>query len=162
MTASVIVGVDGSPSAALVGSVARAVRQRCPDLAIDTRLADGNVAATYALEEARTRGSDLYILLVRSSAGGADPAEADLDDVIEGHSDVKIHREVRSGDSAAPVISRLAREVDAGLIVVGTRGLGGFRGLLVGGTARTLVDHAPCPLLVISKSTVVRFQGGAT
>jgi nucleotide-binding universal stress UspA family protein len=34
------------------------------------------------------------------------------------------------------------------LLAVGSRGLGGFRGLLVGSTSQWLANHAPCPVLI--------------
>jgi nucleotide-binding universal stress UspA family protein len=37
----------------------------------------------------------------------------------------------------------------AELLVVGTRGAGGFRGLLFGSTADQVVRHAPCPVVVL-------------
>jgi nucleotide-binding universal stress UspA family protein len=37
----------------------------------------------------------------------------------------------------------------AQLLVVGSRGLGGFRGLLVGSVTHQVVAHAPCPILVV-------------
>jgi nucleotide-binding universal stress UspA family protein len=37
----------------------------------------------------------------------------------------------------------------ADLLVLGSRGLGGFQQLLLGSVTRKCVDHAPCPVLVV-------------
>lgn len=46
-------------------------------------------------------------------------------------------------------IVALAEELDAGLIVIGSRGLGGVRRALMGSVSDSVVRHAHCPVLVI-------------
>ena len=47
----------------------------------------------------------------------------------------------------AIIISALDQKVD--LIVIGTRGLGGFKRLLMGSVSTGVVTHAHCPVLVV-------------
>ena len=44
---------------------------------------------------------------------------------------------------------RLAEELDAGLTVVGSRGLGGVRRALIGSVSDSVVRYAHCPVLVV-------------
>jgi nucleotide-binding universal stress UspA family protein len=55
---------------------------------------------------------------------------------------------VRSGDPA-PTLLEVADDVDADLVVVGTRGRVGPAGLLLGSVARTVADRARRPTLVV-------------
>lgn len=73
-----------------------------------------------------------------------------IDDALSragGAGDVEIRRTVRPG-SAGAVLCEVAR--GAGLLVVGARGLGGFRGLLVGSVSQQVIAHSPCPVALIT------------
>lgn len=47
------------------------------------------------------------------------------------------------------VIIDLAKEQGFGLIVMGSRGLGAITGLLLGSVSDRVVNHSPCPVLII-------------
>jgi len=50
-------------------------------------------------------------------------------------------------EQAAAALTEAAKNAD--LLVVGTRGLGGFKELLLGSVSHQCVLHAPCPVVVI-------------
>lgn len=55
--------------------------------------------------------------------------------------------QVVKGDSPASAILDAARDAD--LVVVGSRGHGGFPGLHLGSVTTQVISHAPCPVLVV-------------
>lgn len=136
----VVVGVDGSVSAqgALAWATAAASSRRCPLRIVHTytlpllgsapdmtAVGDPTVqlrsAADWILAEAETYARDLA-------------------------PHIKITRELFIA-GAAPTL--LSQAQDAELVVVGSRGIGGFRGLLVGSVSTTVAAHAPCPVVVV-------------
>ena len=70
-----------------------------------------------------------------------------VEDVVP--SDVITHSSVREGH-AADVLVDAAR--GAALLVVGSRGHGGFDGLLLGSVSAQCAEHAPCTVVVVRPS----------
>jgi nucleotide-binding universal stress UspA family protein len=56
---------------------------------------------------------------------------------------------VETGVSPADNIVKCAEEINAGLIVIGHRGIAGFGRFLVGSVAARVVAYAPCSVLVV-------------
>jgi nucleotide-binding universal stress UspA family protein len=56
----------------------------------------------------------------------------------------------------ASVLARDARQIEADLIVVGSRGHGPMDALLLGSVSTELADHAPCPVLVTRRPSISR------
>jgi nucleotide-binding universal stress UspA family protein len=59
---------------------------------------------------------------------------------------VEAHLSMGSPDAE---IVKLADDIGAGLIVMGSRGLGGIRRALIGSVSDSVVRHAHCPVLVV-------------
>ncbi|HNC09543.1 MAG TPA: universal stress protein [Anaerolineales bacterium] len=60
----------------------------------------------------------------------------------------EIHTEIIEGDPASAIIE-VAKVRQSEVIVMGSRGLGGLAGLLLGSTSQKVVAHAPCPVLIV-------------
>jgi len=67
--------------------------------------------------------------------------------------DVEVKLRVEAADLPT-VLQEIARDLDLGLIVVGTHGRTGWRKVVLGSVAEIVVDHAPCPVLTVGSSTV--------
>ena len=62
---------------------------------------------------------------------------------------IRSHSEVRQG-AVAEMLVDVARQYDAGLIVIGTKGMEGAGPVVVGAIAERLVRLAPCPVLAVA------------
>ena len=66
--------------------------------------------------------------------------------------DVEVKLRVEAADLPT-VLPEIARDLDLGLIVVGTHGRTGWKKVVLGSVAEIVVDHAPCPVLTVGPST---------
>ncbi|MGW1339502.1 universal stress protein [Kribbella sp. NPDC002412] len=136
----VLVGVDGSVSAqgALAWAAAEASYRHCPLQIVHT--------VTWP-----AIGNPLDMTGATPIGNGVREASRWILDEAENHARHLAPGLVVSAElfvaGAAPTL--LSQAEDAELVVVGSRGLGGFRGLLVGSVSATLAAHAPCPVIVV-------------
>ncbi len=66
--------------------------------------------------------------------------------VVDPSSDVTVRQHVAQGNPAQVILDAAS---DAELLVVGSRGQGGFAGALLGSVSQHCVHHAHCPVVVI-------------
>jgi len=126
---------------------------------------DGSAASLaaldWALEEARLRSGRVHLVsawhypVIGDAAGRAPDRDAFGDHARQAHDEALRHSadagvdvtgEVTEGHPA-DVLLRAAHGAD--LLVVGSRGHGGFTGMLLGSVSNHAVHHAPCPVLVV-------------
>jgi nucleotide-binding universal stress UspA family protein len=70
------------------------------------------------------------------------------DEARRAHPGLDVHTNVLGGGAGA-AIAAYAVDVRAGLVVMGSRGHGGFTGMLLGSVSHRVVHDAPCPVMVI-------------
>jgi len=68
---------------------------------------------------------------------------------IASRAGVRARGELMESPSAVEAIVTFASEEGADLIVVGTRGMTGFKKLLLGSVSSGVVSHSRCPVLVV-------------
>jgi nucleotide-binding universal stress UspA family protein len=72
--------------------------------------------------------------------------DAVIEEVLGASPKVEIRKQVEEGQAASALL-RLSEGASA--LVVGSRGRGGFTGMLLGSTSSQCVQHAKCPVVVI-------------
>lgn len=139
----VVVGIDGSPaSEAAVAIAFEEASLRGVDLIAAHTWTDYSTDIAYAYARAnqlldwRLIETEQTEVLSERLAGWQEP-----------YPDVVVHRQV-ARDRPVRHLLAVAERREAQLLVVGSRGRGGFTGMLLGSTSRALTHHAPCPLLV--------------
>ena len=137
---TIVVGVDGSPSS--------------------------RTALTWAAAEAADHGADLVVINVWEHtllppAGSVsvseryvpDPSQRTAQDLVNvikeelgENPPVLVQPQVKQGNPAKVLIDQSEK---ADLLVVGTRGHGGFRGLVLGSVSQHVAAYANCPVTVV-------------
>lgn len=135
---TVVVATDGSDSV-----------QRAIDVALD--VADRFDADVHALTVVDASEVDASPEQLRDELRAALESQAEQAlETVEAWADGPVTTAVREG-RPAPEICTYARDVDADLIVVGTRGRHGENRLLLGSVAERLVRTAPVPVLTVRR-----------
>ena len=140
---SIVVGVDGSDGARLALRWAVAEARRWGALLVlvhawqDVMAADFVASAVAAMESAAKQ------VLAR--------AQREAEELGGDAVDARLER-----GGAADVLLRAAEDAD--LLVVGSRGRGGFSALLLGSTSQQCVQHASCPVVVVPGATSIAKQ----
>jgi nucleotide-binding universal stress UspA family protein len=142
---TIIVGVDGSPESS------RALRWAIEE----AQLRNTAVRAIYAWEYPPLLGAgDPFRVGAAEKSLLIDPKELQqlaetrlADAVAEATSDPDAVEEEAVQDHPAQRLIEAAKEAE--LLVVGSRGHGGFAGLLLGSVSHACAQHAGCPVVII-------------
>lgn len=137
----VVVGIDGSAvSESAIDFAFQAASAREGSLVVVHAWAqpDPFVDEAYAvLSEAATRQTEARLAVSESLAGWRDK-----------YPDVVVTQVIADGHPVDALLAE-ASSAKAALLVVGSRGRGGFAGLLLGSVSRGVLHHATCPVAVV-------------
>ena len=140
LTGPVIVGVDGSDAS---GRAVERAFDRAQGLATDLIAVHGwtdpvstgpydPLPTVYDVEVIEQEESRLF--------------DEALDGWDERYPEVSVHRRFVRDHPAKAI---LAQAVEGSVVVVGSRGRGGFKGLLLGSVSQSVLQHATCPVEIV-------------
>ena len=138
----VVVGVDGSePSAAAVEfAIAEASRRRLP------------LHAVSAWQQPPIYGPRMYPGLIDKETLEKE-SQREMSEMLAGwrgkYPEVPVTETI---EQSHPVEALVRASQTADLVVVGCRGRGGFRGMLLGSVSQGVIRHAHCPVAVVHAS----------
>lgn len=137
----IVVGVDGSPAAEK--ALHCAIREAQAWGAHLTAVAGVPVGSGSGILAWLPASVD-HEAVLRDVAEGLDVV---VDRALADHPGMEVRRHVLDGTGAA-LLTEFSTAVD--LVVVGSRGRGGFAGLLLGSTSQAVLHHAVCPVMVVT------------
>ena len=136
--APVLVGIDGSPASELATAIAfDEASRRHVDLIALHAWTEAGVLDFPGMDWSTIKSSEEEVLAERLAGWQ------------ERYPDVKVHRLIVCGHPARQLIEQ---SEEAQLVVVGSRGLGGFAGMLLGSVSSAVVQSARMPVIVARPS----------
>jgi nucleotide-binding universal stress UspA family protein len=141
MGGSIVVGVDGSGTSMLA---VRWAAEEAESRRASLLLVSAWDMPTFGFSFGAASATEDIIKSLRRSA--EDTVGDALDEVRETVGDIEVSTRVTEGQAAGVLIDA---SKDADLLVIGSRGLGGFRDLLLGSVSEQCANHAACPVVIV-------------
>jgi nucleotide-binding universal stress UspA family protein len=155
LPARIVLAVDGSPESDAAASIAA-------DLA---NSADSELYLVHVGPNAHIPDKHMYP--VGSVESYFEQAKKEARTFLDGQAErlragteAQVHASLRLGSPETAIVE-FADEVDAGMVILGSRGLGGIRRALMGGVSDAVVRHARCPVLVVRQEPAEGREPGA-
>ncbi len=126
---------------------------------------DAELARTTAVDLVNSTNSELHVVTVAPGSPSYDVGNPEVVEQLRKKAEGILEDQVKKIEQAggrvaekhlriaeryrAQQIVQVAEDIGAGLIVMGSRGLGGVRRALMGSVSDSVVRHAHCPVLVV-------------